>query len=220
MKNKNKIYITVLVTLILLIFGSAFIYDKYFNNIKTTLSNEEIIINKKIDNKNIPYINISEDEVNLKVQEIYKKYNDYNSSYDYYINNNTLSLVIKFSNKEETIYKTYNIDTDSKKEISNNELLKNNNIDENVSSLLESIFDNELTNSGLLNKYRRTHMYGDGFTSIYDASIMIFDSIRIDDSNMYLNKDNEVCLISKIYDPNSNKYIDKIFNLSTKSYEK
>lgn len=220
MNNKNKIYIIVLVTLILLIFGSAFIYDKYFNNIKTTPSNEEIIINKKIDNKNIPYINISEDEVNLKVQEIYKKYNDYNSSYDYYINNNTLSLVIKFSNKEETIYKTYNIDTDSKKEISNNELLKNNNIDENVSSLLESIFDNELTNSGLLNKYRRTHMYGDGFTSIYDASIMIFDSIRIDDSNMYLNKDNEVCLISKIYDPNSNKYIDKIFNLSTKSYEK
>lgn len=220
MNNKNKIYIIVLVTLILLIFGSAFIYDKYFNNIKTNLSNEEIIINKKIDNKNIPYINISEDEVNLKVQEIYKKYNDYNSSYDYYINNNTLSLVIKFSNKEETIYKTYNIDTDSKKEISNNELLKNNNIDENVSSLLESIFDNELTNSGLLNKYRRTHMYGDGFTSIYDASIMIFDSIRIDDSNMYLNKDNEVCLISKIYDPNSNKYIDKIFNLSTKSYEK
>lgn len=220
MNNKNKIYIIVLVTLILLIFGSAFIYDKYFNNIKTTLSNEEIIINKKIDNKNIPYINISEDEVNLKVQEIYKKYNDYNSSYDYYINNNTLSLVIKFSNKEETIYKTYNVDTDSKKEISNNELLKNNNIDENVSSLLESIFDNELTNSGLLNKYRRTHMYGDGFTSIYDASIMIFDSIRIDDSNMYLNKDNEVCLISKIYDPNSNKYIDKIFNLSTKSYEK
>ncbi len=206
MNNKNKIYIIVLVTLILLIFGSAFIYDKYFNNIKTTPSNEEIIINKKIDN--------------LKVQDIYKKYNDYNSSYDYYINNNTLSLVIKFSNKEETIYKTYNIDTDSKKEISNNELLKNNNIDENISSLLESIFDNELTNSGLLNKYRRTHMYGDGFTSIYDASIMIFDSIRIDDSNMYLNKDNEVCLISKIYDPNSNKYIDKIFNLSTKSYEK
>ena len=198
MKNKNKIYITVLVTLILLIFGSAFIYDKYFNNTKTNESNDEIIINKKIDNKNIPYINISVDEVNLKVQDIYKKYNDYNSSYDYYINNNTLSLVIKFSNKEETIYKTYNIDTDSKKEISNN----------------------ELTNSGLLNKYRRTHMYGDGFTSIYDASIMIFDSIRIDDSNIYLNKDNEVCLISKIYDADNNKYIDKIFNLSTKSYEK
>ena len=219
-KSKNKLYIIIFVSLLLIVFGSAFIYDKFFDSKNNKDTNNKIVINKKINDKNVPYINLSCDEVNEKIKDTYKILNNYKPKYDYYLNNDILSLVISFESDEEKVYKTFNINIKNKEEISNSELMKLSKVEGSIGTLLESIFDSELIKEGTLNNYRRTHMYGDEFTSIYDASIMEFDSIKLDSASMYLNSDNELCLIGKIYDLESAKTITKIFNLSKKIYEK
>ena len=86
--------------------------------------------------KSYPIINLSGspeiDDINTKVKSEFAEEDDEycRSEYNYYLNNEILSLVITQYTTSSYYYEVYNINVNTGKVVSNGDLLKSKNIDE------------------------------------------------------------------------------------------
>lgn len=115
--------------------------NKQVNGVKKVDESKELVYSKvKKEYLDVPYINIDSKDVKLINEDINEIYNemktvgdsDFPVSYEYFINDNCLSLRIDrgFPN-DYTIYTVYNIDINTGKPISNLELIHSKNLTEN-----------------------------------------------------------------------------------------
>ncbi|MBQ7139916.1 MAG: hypothetical protein IJO32_00250 [Bacilli bacterium] len=140
---ENKIKLIVILTLI--VGGISILFLNTQSNSKVEIKkfkNKEYVFttNQKNNDIKCPYINIDSDEIDKINNDIIYKYysviqNKYSKmDYEYSINNNHLSLIIKIINMkseddyEKKEYISYNVNISSKKEITNDELLKAHNL--------------------------------------------------------------------------------------------
>ena len=152
----------------------------------------------------LPFINLDSNEIkkiNSNIEEEYNKLKDENIvtkdmtninsvKYKYYVNNNILSLVIEYKSYNYTAgyvnyeYKTYNINTDSSSEITNDELMKikNTNNEEVYNKLLNSL-EKEYENLGY-DDYKNTDFYKETIGNIKKN-----DKINIP---LFLDNDNKL----------------------------
>lgn len=250
--NKGLIILIIILILMVLGLGSYIVYDKFINVSRKSESNKvenkkatkEDRINKK-DNtkaivytegnyeyKKVPVINIDSidaDRLNKEINdylEEMKKNTDYgegyNLSYDYYENDNILSIKITINTfGASKYYKTFNISTKTGKEVTNKEILNLKNIEESdFSSKLLSAYEKEQSDNDNLDAVKTQHIYGDEYTSVYDGTKMNIENTKIEDFDMYLNKNKELCVVADVYllaGPERNFYI---YNLDTNSREK
>ena len=158
-KKFDKIWMVIGITVLIigLIIGLFFVFKDSIigwykdpswnkNNIYTEQKQTNDTYNvKKIDdskdvvytltNKSYPIINISSPEIediNEKVKREYKENEEYfNHEYNYYLNNEILSLVISIEDTSGyTEYEVYNINVNTGKPVSNTNILKTKDIDE------------------------------------------------------------------------------------------
>ena len=251
-KKSNKGLVALIIILIIIIIGlgSYIVYDKFINTnkdkkdtveVKETKKEESILKDKSkpivytLGNykyKKVPFINIDSDDaerLNNEIDDYVTKsgkdtdYGEgYSLSYDYFQNDEILSVLLKIDTiGASKYYKTVNINTKTGKKVSNSDLLKIKNIDENgIGNAIFDIYVKDAEESGYIDTYKTQHIYGDGFTSVYDGTKMLIDSKKIDDFDMYLNSKGDLCVIEEVYliaGPEKNFYK---FNLNINSYEK
>ena len=194
-------------------------------------SSKEIVYNnEKFSYINVPFINIdSEDADNLNKEiEEYINNNgkngygdDYYPKYDYYKNGDNVSVLITIVTEGSSrYYKTANINAKTGKRITNTDLLSMKNIKSSeVADKVFSIYSDTAEKNGSLEAYKSLHMAGDEFTSIYDETKYSLKKLSIADFDMYLNDDDELCVIAEVYliaGPEKNFYS---FNLDDNKYE-
>lgn len=193
----------------------------------------------------IPKINIDSDDVNEINKEINEKIisrakeyvpilekNDsvglYEVGYLYYINNNILSVVINLNFDADVVdYYVYNIDINTGKRISNEDILK-------IKNMTEKQFEEKLSSAAkikFINKYgsKDTYMdnlkYSDAFykeselkeqESIYVAQYnqtISRSNCKIDNNKIYLSNNQNLNVVTKIYSlAGANEY-EHILNL-------
>lgn len=193
----------------------------------------------------IPKINIDSDDVNEINKEINEKIisrakeyvpilekNDsvglYEVGYLYYINNNILSVVINLNFDADVVdYYVYNIDINTGKRISNEDILK-------IKNMTEKQFEEKLSSAAkikFINKYgsKDTHMdnlkYSDAFykeselkeqESIYVTQYnqtISRSNCKIDNNKIYLSNNQNLNVVTKIYSlAGANEY-EHILNL-------
>lgn len=127
-KNKQKIYKNIIIGLIIFGFLAIIVSIFYINN--KSDKNKDYIY----ENNDIPIINVDDntfDNINSEIKELYNQASDtVNLTNQIYKNNDIYSLVIKkdsYSNLEEyylTDYIIYNVDINSNKLLTNEELLQ------------------------------------------------------------------------------------------------
>ena len=166
--SKYILYIGICILLIILIIGYYIITSNvdYYKDIKIE-ENKKIIYTKyEYKDITIPYINIVGEDINLinqdidKYSEWYLANPDYSKFlYHYETSNNILSLLISTVSKEGKTsydYKSYLIDLDTLRRISDDEILEFFKLNKaNVSSYYEKLFRfyyDELVNKGYYNK--------------------------------------------------------------------
>ena len=199
-------------------------------------SSQKIVYdNEKYSNKNyegikVPVINIDSEDASKLNGEIEGFVNEYKHDgfneymypkYDYYENDDILSInVTIITEGSSRYYKTANINTKTCKKVSNSELVSKKEFKENeVPYKVFDIYEKEAEKNGSLDSYKQLTMAGDEFTSVYQGTKNYITKITLDEFGMYLNKNGELCVITKVYmiaGPESNYYI---FNLNTNSYE-
>lgn len=197
----------------------------------------------------IPKINIDSDDVNEINKEINEKIisrakeyvqilekNDsvglYEVGYLYYINNNILSVVINLNFDADVVdYYVYNIDINTGKRISNEDILK-------IKNMTEKQFEEKLSSAAkikFINKYgsKDTYMdnlkYSDAFykeselkeqESIYVAQYnqtISRSNCKIDNNKIYLSNNQNLNVVTKIYSlAGANEY-EHILNLDDES---
>lgn len=137
-----------------------------------------------IGSENVKRINKKIEEINNAIQEGIKKHlNDdyYRTNYEYFINNNVLSVVIYWRTPEDwdgTNIIAYNIDINSGKQIEDKDILKNIDIDIN----------------DLRNKvYEIAESTGE-FKQFGEYDIISKDRIDLGDYDLFLNEKGDVCV--------------------------
>lgn len=249
--NTGLIILVIILFLLVLGLGTYIVYDKVINNetVPKTESRKEkgkeetesIIKDKNKDivysedeykYKKVPIINIDSEDADKLNQDIIEyvdkmgqetNYGEgYSLSYDYFQNDEILSVLLKIDTiGASKYYKTVNINTKTGKKVSNSDLLKLKNIDENeIGNAIFDIYVKDAEESGYIDTYKTQHIYGDGFTSVYDGTKMLIDSKKIDDFDMYLNSKGDLCVIEEVYliaGPEKNFYK---FNITKNMYEK
>lgn len=248
--NKGLIVLVIILFILVLGLGTYIVYDKVINKdevVSKTDSNDKKETKKGIikdeskeivysDNeyqyKKIPIINIDTedaDDLNKEINEYVDKMGQdsnygegYKLSYVYNENDEILSILLTINTYGSSkYYKTVNINTKTGKKVSNYDLIKTKSIDENeIGNAIFDIYVKDAEKNGLLDTYKTQHIYGDGFTSVYDGTKMLIDSKKIDDFDMYLNSKGDLCVIEEVYliaGPEKNFYK---FNLNINSYEK
>lgn len=248
--NKGLVVLVIILFILVLGLGTYIVYDKVINKdevVSKTDSNDKKETKKGIikdeskeivysDNeyqyKKIPIINIDTedaDDLNKEINEYVDKMGQdtnygegYNLSYVYYENDEILSILLTINTYGSSkYYKTVNINSKTGKKVSNYDLIKTKSIDENeIGNAIFDIYVKDAEKNGLLDTYKTQHVYGDEFTSVYDASSNLIKSKKYDDFDMYLNSNGELCVISDVYliaGPEKNSYI---FNLNLYNYEK
>ncbi|MBE6153779.1 MAG: hypothetical protein E7166_06110 [Firmicutes bacterium] len=167
--------------------------NKIDNNKEIVYSGKTYIPNKLPVDLNIdevrselPIINLNYDSVKSINEEINKKYNELKDDniitedmvninsvkYKYYVNDNILSLVIEYKNYNYTAgyvsyeYKSYNIDKNNGKVLTNNELinLKNLTNDKVYNNIVKNI-ENEYEDLGY-DDYKNTDFYRETINNI------------------------------------------------------
>lgn len=160
-------------------------------NVKPIDKKQDIVYT--LSNKNYPIINLSGspevDNINAKIKaEFAEEDDEYNKSeYNYYLNNEILSLVIENTGPAEGwIYTTYNINIKTGKVISNSDLLKSKNIDETtfISNLKECCKNkflevhNEYNIHGLEKEPEYMEGYNESISNCNMQQLMFLDKNR------------------------------------------
>jgi len=175
----------------------------------------------------LPTINIDSadaQEMNAKIQSDYMpKIDDAQSSgmsyilyikYDFYVNDNILSLVIDLaiSANNEHHYDVYNLDIYTGKTIDNTDLLKYKNIDEaSFLNTLTELYKNKFDALVGANK----KIAGDFYTEQYDKTL---DASNCNiQTPMFLNSNNIICVVAKIYAIAGGDFYYYILNTDTNS---
>lgn len=117
-------------------------YMKNFNYMKVDKSEHIVYTNYNQNSKEVPYINIDSSDIKSLNENIVAFCNNYVNSediklkYDYSINGNYLSLVIKVINDKEMpakmIFKTYNVNLKTREALSEQDLINYFNINEDI----------------------------------------------------------------------------------------
>lgn len=244
--NKGLIVLVIILFILVLGLGTYIVYDKVINKdevVSKTDSNDKkgiikdeskeiVYSDNEYQYKKIPIINIDTedaDDLNKEINEYVDKMGQdtnygegYKLSYVYYENDEILSILLTINTYGSSkYYKTVNINSKTGKKVSNYDLIKTKSIDENeIGNAIFDIYVKDAEKNGLLDTYKTQHVYGDEFTSVYDASNNLIKSKKYDDFDMYLNSNGELCVISDVYliaGPEKNFYI---FNLNLYNYEK
>ncbi len=182
---------------------------------------------------NIPQININSEDIEKINQEILKEYEDIINEmndeqqinlgcegliYEYYENDGILSLVMINKTESGGVFncKTYNIEISTGKVIDNIELLKKMNIEE--SDVKETIIRDI--------RFKMYDIYNE--PSVYGASSFIeeqknktldkYENISIDEIELYLNDDANICAYLVIYAIVGGDYLTEIWNLETSEF--
>lgn len=196
MIKDKKVLITILIIIIATISIIYFINNKKYNYTSLLDNNSLDIIYNIIDNNQdkVPYININNSlikEINQEIDSIYQNYLLYSPngfSYNYNVSGNILSIIITAHviQPEQThydiIYKSYNIDLNEMKQLSNKDVLNIYNItEEKMEFYLYHKFLNYY-NELLKEKYFTKEQY-DFETFLEEKNI---DNL-LDDNNYYIN---------------------------------
>lgn len=127
--------------------------------------------------------------------------------YNYYINSNTLSIVIQldYDANNLTGYKVYNIDTNTGKSISNEEIIKNNNMTkEQFSKKLQTSAGNKFIEKyGDINEWLKTQ---DGskeelkkaYQSVYNKTTSS-SNCSVNNQMIYLDSNGKINVVATIY---------------------
>jgi len=178
----------------------------------------------------IPYINIDSDdakrlnnEIDLFLEENYFSTKNlatgdyiYILKYEYYINEDILSVIIKLQHSEisQRIYKAFNINKKTGKEITNEEILKNKNITrEELNNKLYEIYEQKIEND--LSK--TDELPSSIKEAVLDETKKIFEETSLDEFELYIGNNNELFVSSKTMNLAGAKYSIKLFNLDTKT---
>ncbi|MBQ8131195.1 MAG: hypothetical protein IJ193_01750 [Bacilli bacterium] len=123
--NKNKaiglLVLCIALIIVVILYALFRNYTKDFNYLKEDMSEHLVYTRYKINKQEVPYVNIKSDSitsVNKNIVEFcnnFKEYDKIKLSYEYSINGNYLSLVIKVKTNhvndwEDVYFMTYNID--------------------------------------------------------------------------------------------------------------
>ena len=250
--NKGLIFVIIILIIMVLGLGGYIVYDKFIDvdpksnikeeNKKKEEKEEKSIIkdkDKKIvytegdyEYKKVPVININSDDadaLNKEIKEYVEKMgasSDYGEgfslSYDYYENDNILSVRLKITTiGSPRYYKTVNIDSKTGKKLTNYDLIKYKNIDGNeIGKTVFNIYVKDAENNDSLETAKTQRVYNDEFTSVYEANERGLTNKKYNEFDMYLNSKGELCVIAEVYliaGPEKNFYI---YNLNTKTIEK
>ena len=154
---------------------------------------------KNSNDNNLPYINIDSEsikQINKDISEIYKdvkeEHGDFGISYEYFINDNILSLLIHRGYTNDYVeYKTYNIDMTTGKPVSNLELLYSKNILEN--EYIEKVKNAyEADTSEYLKNHKSEGVFDELFLGeLKDQSCSI-------NTPMYLDEEGKINVVAKV----------------------
>ena len=196
MIKDKKVLITILIIIIATISIIYFINNKKYNYTSLLDNNSLDIVYSVIDNSKdkVPQININNNlikEINQEIDSLYENYLLYSPngfSYNYNVSGNILSIIITAHviQPEQThydiIYKSYNIDLNEMKQLSNKDVLNIYNItEEKMEFYLYHKFLNYY-NELLKEKYFTKEQY-DFETFLEEKNI---DNL-LDDNNYYIN---------------------------------
>ncbi len=133
--------------------------------------------------------------------------------YEYFQNENVLSLIIELSyENDENDYHIYNVNVESGEKIENSELIKNTNMNEEkfTDVCVERVtdyFDNTYNSNSSINK---------NALGYFKARLKTIDksNFEIQNSTIYLNGEKDLVLITKIYDIENNNGKNTKINLT------
>lgn len=240
MERYSKKLVVLIFTLIFLVVGlGTYIYiDKFILTEETTCdcSDDSLLKDKNkvivYDNPNykkleIPYINIDSvdaGKLNTKLEEFYTKelkLSDKSNldkvamAYDYYSNSNYLSVICLYSSEGINYYKTANINFKTGKEVDPIDLLLAANFKrEDFYNTIIDVYDKGIDQS---QEFYVAPEPGD--KTIYTMTIDSIKEKQIEDYEMYLNDNKELCVVIEEYEATGETTNRKVVNLSKAKYE-
>lgn len=221
--------IIVLIVLILSVSVGVFIGKNYYknneNNNETGENNNQNNkeINKIDDSKDIiytlyektsgdydikiPYVNIDSNyarEINGKMEQAENDYQKYDESskisYNYYINDNILSIYIKEFSPSASIYTFYNIDIYTGKKVSNTEILAYKKYDNEIfyTKLIDAVNNKVVEMMGSLeNRYQ-----DENYNNAYNQTMELYTSkdkiALINELTMYIDTNGNINVLAGI----------------------
>ena len=241
MERYSKKLVVLIFTLIFLVVGlGTYIYiDKFvLTEDNTCVCEDDSLLKDKnkvivYDNPNykkleIPYINIDSvdaGKLNTKLEEFYTKelkLSDKSNldkvamAYDYYSNSNYLSVICLYSSEGINYYKTANINFKTGKEVDPIDLLIEASFKrEDFYDTIIKVYDNGI------DQYEEFHkpLDTEGKT-IYSLTLDAIKEKKIEDYEMYLNNNKELCVVIEEYQPSGETTNRRVVNLSKVKYEK
>lgn len=187
-------------------------------------SSKEVVYNNEnyLPDNEVPYINIDSkdaERLNEEIEEYYKSViNDYYDSiiYNYYVSDDIVSIVVRYmpggSTKE---YKVYKINKETGYEVTNSDILKIKNITkETLITKMKAIFLERVKTTEAYSM----HIYGDEFTTVEQATNRNIENLSLDTALIYLNDNNNLCVIEEEYQIAGAETGNYIMNIDKSSY--
>ncbi len=244
--NKGLIALIILLTILVLGLGTYVAYDKFLRPSETKPATKEdtdkkdktdTSVSKKDSTKpivydentsqyeKVPIINIDSvdaDRLNKKIKDFAGTRDTYDENftinYDFYENSDVLSIIVKSTTPGSSVYYVAaNINTKTGKEVTNKALIEIKNINESdFTSKVFGAYEKDLEDTGALDTAKSQKYYG-GHSSVYEGTQNKIKNTKLDDFDMYLNSNGELCVVADVYliaGPEHNEYI---YNLDTNS---
>ena len=181
----------------------------------------------------IPYINIDSDDakkMNEDIKVFSEKFGDksseyYRLKYYYYTNKNIISVALVFYYDANGLTNSLilNIDKETGKKVSNEEILKAKNI--NIEELRNKAIEVYESLPTIENDKKFVGHYNDdekeeynGMT-VYEVNKKKFEKMEIDELEIFLNSNNELCAYVGVYLSAGPSGMKEFYNLDTKQKE-
>ena len=244
--NKGLIALIILLTILVLGLGTYVAYDKFLrpsetkSETKKDTDKKDTSVSKKDSTKpivydentsqyeKVPIINIDSvdaDRLNKKIKDFAGTRDTYDENftinYDFYENTDVLSIIVKSTTPGASVYYvSANINTKTGKEVTNKDLIEKKNINESdFNAKVFGAYEKNLEDTGALDTAKSQKDYT-GHSSVYEGTQNKIKNTKLDDFDMYLNSNGELCVVAEVYviaGPEKNFYI---YNLDTNTREK
>ena len=158
------------------------------------------IVTKENNGKTIPFINYDSDDaedINDDIEEFYNKMNSYgDATYKTYSNDNIESIIIKYTLGGTNTYAVFNINKESGKKVTSEELMKKKNITlDGIKIRMKAIW---------IQKVKTSEGYSmptssNSNISVENATKANIDKLTNDNIVLYLNEDGHLCVVYEEY---------------------
>ena len=246
MEKYSKKLIVFIFTLIFLVIGlGTYIYvDKFVltddkecvcdcDNKSIIKDNSKPIVydNVKYNYLKIAYINIDSidaDKANTEIEEFFTKTHKltdiedttgFITKYNYFSNSNILSIISLYHPAAVNFFKAVNINIKTGKMVDNSDLILTSGINKDeINDIMVKIFEDSIDQENE-SYYKATTLPGET-ENVYDKNVNNFKDMKVDNLEMYLNNNGELCVIVEEYQIAGSETNRRIMNINKKAYEK